>query len=262
MRGFFCLREARGWQRYRKDIRPAGQGDGMPTHIAPVWHDGATIRSDTSMGGKQLDLFNKPSGRTAILTASGFVLDLTSPDATGLPVEDVARALAYQPRWCGATKQFYSVAEHSVMVSRLVPEQLAFHALWHDAIEFIQGDWPSPLKVYLGRDNINRKLAPIEEALSRRFGFDMHLAEVKKADLVAMATELRDLLPGAWMDWGHLPEPVPERIVPVGPERAFELFMERYEEVKHLARKAEPVRSPRRRTSARQAPQAASRKKA
>lgn len=204
------------------------------------------------MGGKQLDLFNKPSGRTAIITASGFVLDLTNPDASGLPVEDVARALAYQPRWCGATKHFYSVAEHSVMVSRLVPGMLAYHALWHDAIEFIQGDWPSPLKVYLGRDNINRKLAPIEEALSRRFGFDMHLTEVKKADLVAMATELRDLLPGAWMDWGHLPEPATEVIQPVGPERAFELFMERYEEVKHLARKAEPVRPARRRTTPRQ----------
>ena len=42
----------------------------------------------------QLDLLIKPSGRTAILTASGFVLDLANPDATGLPVEDVARALA------------------------------------------------------------------------------------------------------------------------------------------------------------------------
>jgi len=201
------------------------------------------------MGGKQLDLFMKPSGRTAILTASGFVLDLTSPDASGLPVEDVARALAYQPRWCGATKHFYSVAEHSVMVSRLVPEAFSYHALWHDAIEFIQGDWPSPLKVYLGRDNINRKLAPIEAALARRFGFDLHLEEVKKADLVAMATELRDLLPSAWMDWGHLPDAAPERIEPVGPERAFALFMERYEEVKHLARPAEPVRKSRRRTS-------------
>lgn len=203
------------------------------------------------MGGKQLDLFMKPSGRTAILTASGFVLDLTDPDATGLPVEDVARALAYQPRWCGATKQFYSVAEHSVLVSRLVPESFAYHALWHDCIEFIQGDWPSPLKVYLGRANINQKLAPIEAALARRFGFDLHLEEVKKADLVAMATELRDLLPSAWMDWGHLPPPAEERIEPVGPERAFALFMERYEAVKHLARPEEPARPARRRASSR-----------
>lgn len=202
------------------------------------------------MNGFQPDLFIKPSGRTAILTASGFVLDLTNPDATGLPVEDVGRALAYQPRWCGATRHFYSVAEHSVMVSCLVPEAFAYDALWHDAIEFVQGDWPSPLKIYLGRDEINRKLAPIEEALARRFGFELHHEEVKKADLVAMATELRDLLPSAWMDWGHLPPPAPERIQPVGPEQAFALFMQRFDEIKHLAR-PEPTSGGRKKSASR-----------
>lgn len=198
------------------------------------------------MAGKQLDMFFKPSGRTAIITASGFVLDLGNPDASGLPVEDVAKALAYQPRWCGATRQFYSVAEHSVMVSHLVPPPIAYDALWHDAIEFIQGDWPSPLKVYLGRDAINKKLAPIEAALANRFGFALHVPGVKEADLVAMATEVRDLLPPTWMDWGHLPEPAPTRIEPVGPEKAFDLFMQRYEEIRHLARPASAVQKVRR----------------
>ncbi|MBP2227735.1 5'-deoxynucleotidase YfbR-like HD superfamily hydrolase [Azospirillum agricola] len=199
----------------------------------------------------QLDLLQKPSGRTSILTASGFVLDLANPDATGLPVEDVARALAFQPRWCGATSAFYSVAEHSVMVSRLVPEPLAYSALWHDSIEFVQGDWPSPLKVYLGRDEINRKLAPLEAALARRFGFRSHLPEVKRADLVAMATELRDLLPPAWMDWGHLPPPAAETIRPVGPERACALFLERYEQLRHLAEPAGQPPSAKRKTGGR-----------
>lgn len=181
----------------------------------------------------QLDLFNKPSGRTAILTASGFVFNLANPDATGLPVEDVARALAYEPRWRGATRVFYSVAEHCVMVSRIVPASLAWDGLWHDCIEFVSGDMPTPVKVYLGRDEVNRKLAPIEEALRREFGFRSDLTEVKEADLIAMATELRDLLPPAWMDWGHLPGPAATTIEPVGPERAYQLFMERYEELKH-----------------------------
>lgn len=188
------------------------------------------------MNKQQLHLFNKPSGRTAILTASGFILDLENPDASGLPVKDVARGLAYEPRWRGATKSFYSVAEHSVMVSQLVPEHLAYDALWHDSLEFITGDWPSPLKVFLGRDEINAKLLPLERAFEREFGFISHDPNIKIADNIAMATELRDLLPPAWMDWGHLPAPDPERIQPVGPERAFTMFMERYEEVKHLAR--------------------------
>jgi len=184
----------------------------------------------------QFDLLDKPSGRTSIITASGYVLDLADPNAAGLPVEDVARALAYQPRWCGATTQFYSVAEHCVMVSRLVPEAFAYDGLWHDCSEAFTGDWPTPLKAHLGRDEIRRKLAPIETALERRFGFRGHLAAVKKADLIAMATELRDLLPPAWMDWGHLPPPHTEVIRPVGPEEAFKLFITRYDELKHLAK--------------------------
>lgn len=195
---------------------------------------------------RQLDMFIKPSGRTAVITASGYVLDLSNSDASGLPVEDVARALAYQPRWCGATRKFYSVAEHSVMVSQLVPAPFAYDGLWHDAIEFIQGDWPSPLKTYLGKEAINRKLAPIEEALAKRFGFTPHAPQVKESDLIAMATEVRDLLPPAWMDWGHLPPPALNRIEPVGPERAFELFMQRHEEVSHLA-KPSPKEGARRR---------------
>lgn len=183
----------------------------------------------------QPDLFNKPSGRTSILTASGFVFDLACPDASGMPVEDVARALAYQPRWCGATKVFYSVAEHCVFVSKLVRPELAYSALWHDAIETITSDNPSPYKVYLGREYLKQKLAPIEEALSNWFGYQNDHPEVKNADLIAMATELRDLLPPHWMDWGHLPPPAQERIIPVGPDRAYTLFMERYEELKYLA---------------------------
>ncbi|HTH15505.1 MAG TPA: hydrolase [Magnetospirillum sp.] len=190
----------------------------------------------------QLDLLNKPSGRTSIVTASGFVLDLANPDATGLPVEDVARALAYQPRWCGATRLFYSVAEHSVLVSRLVPTPLAYHGLWHDSVEAISGDWPSPMKVLLGRDEVKRKLAPLEAAFQKRFRYRGNSAEVKKADLVAMATELRDLLPPTWLDWGHLPPPAEQRIEPVGPEKAYALFMERYEELKHLALPDQPAR--------------------
>ena len=185
----------------------------------------------------QLDLLKRPSGRTAIITASGFAIDLAAPDATGLPIEDVARALAYEPRWRGATRQFYSVAEHSVLVSSLVPSRLAYDALFHDVLEFLTGDMSSPMKAHLGRDELKAKLAPIEAALAQWFGYGVDDPAVKRADLIAMATELRDLLPPAWMDWGHLPDPAVEKIAPVGPERAYDLFLARYEEVRHLARR-------------------------
>jgi hypothetical protein len=182
----------------------------------------------------QLDLLNKPDGRTSILLPSGFVLDLLAPDATGLPITDIALCLASQPRWGGAARPWYSVAEHSTMVSRLVPSHLAYAALLHDCEEFL-GDWPSPVKVMLGRDFVRQRLLPVKDALRRRFGFDDGDPAIKHADLVSMATELRDLLPPAWIDWGHLPPPHPDRIVPVGPERAYSLFIERFEQLQHQA---------------------------
>ncbi len=188
----------------------------------------------------QPDLLAKPDGQTVMLMASGFTLDLKAPDATGMPIEDVARALAYQPRWAGATRTFYSVAEHSIMVSRLVPEKLALSGLLHDADEAITGDIVSVVKVLIGREHLRARLEPIKRALERRFGFRSDLAAVKHADLVCMATELRDLMPPAWMEWGHLPPPVPDKISPVGPDRAYSLFVERYEEVKHLAQATGP----------------------
>ncbi|MCW2243055.1 hydrolase [Azospirillum canadense] len=193
----------------------------------------------------QLDLLNRPDGRTAILMPSGFILDLLEPDATGMPITDIAQCLAAQPRWGGAARPWYSVAEHSVMVSRLVPPPLAFSALMHDSEEFL-GDWPSPVKVLLDRGYVKQRLQPVKGALCRWFGFEDDQPEVKHADLVCMATELRDLLPAAWMDWGHLPPPHPSTIVPVGPERAYTLFLDRYEEVKHLAK---PAPRPRKRRS-------------
>lgn len=193
----------------------------------------------------QLDLLNKPDGRTAILLPSGFVLDLLAPDASGLPITDIALCLASQPRWGGAARPWYSVAEHSVMVSRLVPPELAYGALMHDCEEFL-GDWPSPVKVMLDRDYVKGRIAPVKDALRLRFGFQDELPAIKHADLVSMATELRDLLPASWIEWGHLPPPHPAPIVPVGPDQAYDLFLERYEEVKHLAVAAAPAKKRRR----------------
>jgi 5'-deoxynucleotidase YfbR-like HD superfamily hydrolase len=173
---------------------------------------------------------NKPDGRTSILLPSGFVLDLLAPDATGLPIQDIALCLASQPRWGGAARPWYSVAEHSVMVSYLVPPDLAYPALMHDCEEFL-GDWPSPVKIMLGRDHVKERIGPIKDALRRWFGFDDEHPAIKQADLVCMATELRDLLPPAWIDWGHLPLPDEAKIVPVGPDRAYENFLARFAEL-------------------------------
>jgi len=59
---------------------------------------------------------------TLLLYPSGIFFDPTNPDPAKIRVEDVAHGLAAIPRFGGHTAQPYSVAQHSVLVSRWIEE--------------------------------------------------------------------------------------------------------------------------------------------
>lgn len=64
-------------------------------------------------------------------------------------IDEIARGLAAQTRWRGQFKNgidFYGVAQHSVLVSRLCSPRAKFWGLMHDAPEWLIGDMPSPIK--------------------------------------------------------------------------------------------------------------------
>jgi len=180
----------------------------------------------------QFDLLNVPEATSVLLTYSGRTVDLEKPDFTHFEIEDVARPLAYQCRFVGNTRAFYSVAQHCVLASLLVAPDLALDGLMHDAEEAFTGDWPTPWKVRIGRDLIREAISPIKRALAKRFGFrHPEPLEVKIADQRALATELRDLCAPHRVNWRDLPAPDEDPIVPLGPEEAMIAFLRRHAEL-------------------------------
>lgn len=172
---------------------------------------------------------------TQIQTFSGGFIDLLDPDSLDIHIEDIAHALSNICRFGGHVRKFYSVAQHSVFVSFLVPPGDALHGLMHDAAEAYVGDVVRPLKTQLGG------YAAIERQVMRAINKKFRLIElvpdpereerIKFADETALATEARDmfLAPPAWLS--DYPPPNPKRIVPVSPDCARDAFLDRFKEL-------------------------------
>jgi len=146
-------------------------------------------RRRSSSDPDQLDLLDIPEATAVMLTYSGRTLDLENPDFSRFDIEDIARPLAYQCRFVGNTRAFFSVAQHCVLASELAPPGFEYEALMHDSEEAFTGDWPTPWKVRIGRDVIKTAIEPLKAALAARFGFShpQHDA-VKLADQRSLAT--------------------------------------------------------------------------
>ena len=157
-----------------------------------------------------------------------YVLD---PRVQDVDIHDIAHALSLITRFTGHTREFYSVAEHSVRVSRACAREDALWGLLHDASEAYLSDINSPLKhqpeMALYREAEHRMMNVIAEA----FGLDLREpASVKLADRRLLVTEKRDLMPPSpdWLAFAGV-EPLPEKIVPWSPKLAELTFMQRFD---------------------------------
>lgn len=68
-----------------------------------------------------------------IATFTGGVFFPLAPRVEDVRISDIAHALSMLCRFAGHTRGFYSVAQHSVLVSRLCSQQDALWGLLHDA---------------------------------------------------------------------------------------------------------------------------------
>lgn len=153
-------------------------------------------------------------------------------DPRDFDIKDIAQALSNICRFTGHLGQFYSVAQHSVIASQIVPEHLAFEALMHDAHEAYVGDVNAPLKSLLpSYRSIERR---VERALRTQFKLPLRMsADVKRADMVMLATERRDFGMDDGTPWPCLEgvEPLAQMITPLRPAAACSAFMFRYHEL-------------------------------
>lgn len=142
-----------------------------------------------------------PRPHALIPTVTGRLVDLRNPDADEIDISDIAHALASICRFTGQTGEFYSVAEHSVLVSREVPEELALAALLHDAHEAYIGDISRGMKGALWCDELQEANVELEAVnwriasiVRHRFGVsgDDH-PEIDEADNRMAATEFFQL---------------------------------------------------------------------
>ncbi|TCL06854.1 HD family hydrolase [Sodalis ligni] len=170
---------------------------------------------------------------TWITTFTGRHFDYANPDMSSICIKDIIHALSNECRYAGHCPQFYSVAQHSVLTSMIVPPEFALEALLHDAAEAYCKDIPSPLKALL--PSYRSLEARVDAVIRRRFGLPAIASpEVKRADLIMLATERRDLEIDPDNFWPMLEGiPVSDQVVsPLLPMQAERAFFERWEQLK------------------------------
>ncbi len=172
-------------------------------------------------------------------TASGKAWDMLHPLPEDVDWRDIAYHLAKICRFNGATLSHYSVAQHSIIVARQLPPEWRLYGLLHDAHEFAFGDMTQPVKLALSifkheRGNGMSAYEVLEaraaHAIHRAAGLFFPLVDeiedaVKRADMVALATEARDLLAPSSIPWGLIHKPLTRPIIPWSWPKAEQEFL-------------------------------------
>jgi 5'-deoxynucleotidase YfbR-like HD superfamily hydrolase len=159
-----------------------------------------------------------------------------NPCPDEVDIDDIAHSLAHLCRFLGHTDGFYSVAQHSVTVSELVPARDALWGLLHDAAEAYLGDLPAPIKREPAMSAYRQAEDRLLGVIAAKFALPAGIPEsVKQADRIVLATEFRDVTTVDDLDWivrecGFAPSER-LRIVPWPPAVAEDRFLRRHWEL-------------------------------
>lgn len=112
-------------------------------------------------------------------------------------IEDIAHGLSMCVRFNGQAREFYSLAEHSIVVAELMEELSLgdpFEGLMHDASEAYMSDIPAPFKQYF--PELAKQDKKVDAAIRTLFKLPETITpECKRCDWMALFIEAYWLMP-------------------------------------------------------------------
>ena len=117
---------------------------------------------------------------------------------TGFTIEAVAKGLSNECRFAGQCDEFYSVAQHSLLVAKILKRhglsrQVQFAGLVHDMSECVMKDIPTPLKKLIPQYYVIEKR--VQDWMVSIFAPEAQFEDnIRVADLIALGIEQRDVM--------------------------------------------------------------------
>jgi hypothetical protein len=176
-----------------------------------------------------------------IQTYTGKLFWPLDPQKDEIDIEDIAHALSNICRFTGHVKDFYSVAQHSLLVSDLCQSN-KLSGLLHDGSEAYICDIARPVKRLDEMRSYREVEKIVQTAIFSAFSLEYpEPREVKQADDWAVFIEANALMPHperCWTNWDQFWEKIPQivkdiQINPMPPKLIENRFMDKFLELYH-----------------------------
>lgn len=147
-----------------------------------------------------------------IQTYTGKRFHILNPSLEQIDILDIAHASSQKPRFAGHLDNRFTIAQHELVMARLVPPEYALEALLHDGNESYLPDLPTPIKNLMEAHGFNyREIVekPMDTIIFSRFGMKYPLTPevkhvIKKWDWISVLME-RELFARARLPWENVP---------------------------------------------------------
>lgn len=131
--------------------------------------------------------------------SNGRELDFNNPNPELFDINTIAAHLSKICRWGGACQTFYSVAQHSVLLSRLAAGNHGLDALLHDAHEMVTGDVTRPLERYYDSKKAGEQIRELKQRIQgvivKRYRLELQLPkEVQELDDILAVVEAQQMM--------------------------------------------------------------------